>query len=226
MRNFLCLLCLCLLCLGCIEDEIRRPLASETPGEENTEVLAVANLPVHIDSTNYLIHPVGKIEVREGYYGSGSHNSGSPVSGDRFTGNFLNLRFQELNSEAFTDLTDQNIKIRSVDFLREIFDNTGKQLLLYNVVDTDTNDDDKLDFEDREALFVSGIDGKNFRKISPLNQVVLEYRVVPAMNRLYFRSLEDANDNGRLDADEKSHYYYLDLASEALKVTEYFPVGA
>lgn len=226
MRNFLCLLSLCLLCLGCIEDQIKRPLNPEEPAEEKGKFLAVATLPVHIDSTNYLIHPVGKIEVREGYYGSDSHNSGSPVSGDSFYGNFSNLRFQEFNSEALTALTAQNIRIRSVHFLREIFNNTGKQLLLYNVVDTDTNTDEKLTFEDREALYISTINGGKFKKITPSNQVVLEFRVVPAMNRLYFRSLQDSNNNGEPDAEEKFHYYFVDLASEALKVKEYFPVGA
>lgn len=226
MKKFLSLLFLCLLCLGCMDDEIRRPLASGAPGEDNSENLMVANLPVHIDSTNYLIHPVGKIEVREGYYGSGSGSSGSAAVGDEIFGNFTNLRFQELNSEEFTDLTNQNLRILSVQFLREIFENTGKQFLLYKILDSDTNEDGKLNSNDHKALYISGINGSDLRKISPAGQLLQDYEVLPGVNRLYFRCIEDMNGNGRLDADDKPHYFYLDLASEALKVTEYFPMGS
>jgi len=226
MRKFLCLLSLCLLCIGC-DDKIERPLASGSPGEDNSENLAVANLPVHIDSTNYLIHPVAKIEVREsGYYGSSSSTSGSAAVGDQFFGNFTNLRFQELNSEEFTGLTDQNLRILSVQFLRAIFENTGKQFLLYKIVDSDTNADGKLNSNDQKALYISDINGSDFRRINRAEQVLQDYQVLKTVNRLYFRSIEDINANGRLDAGEKPHYFYLDLASQVLKVTEYFPLDS
>ncbi|NJY61778.1 hypothetical protein HC174_03275 [Salinimicrobium sp. CDJ15-81-2] len=224
MKKSLSLLFLFLLCISCMDDELRRPLASGAPDGENSTDLSVAGLPVHIDSTHYLIHPVGKIEEREGYYGSGSSTSGGLQSGDRIVGNFGNLRFQELNSDAFTGLTDQEVRIQSVEFLRENFENTGKQLLLYKLVDTDTNEDGNLNFKDLRALYISGIDGSDFRRISPAEELLQDYQVLQAVNRLYFRSMEDVNANGRLDADENLHYYYLDLASEAAKVTEYFPL--
>ncbi|MFD2516427.1 hypothetical protein [Salinimicrobium flavum] len=224
MKKILSFLCLCLLCISCV-DEIQRPIASGTPEENNSENLLIANLPVHIDSTNYLIHPVGQIEVRErGYFGSSSGSSGSTSVGDEIYGNFTNLRFQELNSEEFTGLTDQDVRILSVEFLREIFDNTGKQLLLYKIVDIDTNADGKLNSNDHTALYISGINGSDLRKISPADQVLQEYNVLQAMNRLYFRSTEDRNANDRFDPGGKPYYFYVDLASEALKVTEYFPL--
>ena len=224
MRKFISLLGLCLLCLGCV-DEIRRPVASGLPEEENSENLMVANLPVHIDSTNYLIHPVGQIEVREGgYYGSNNSSSGSAHVGDQFFGNFSNLRFQEINSEEFTDLTNETLRIHSVSFLREIFENTDKQLLLYRILDTDTNADGELNSQDREALYISKIDGSGLKKVSPTEQVVLEAQILDEMNRLYFRTFEDTDANGRLDLQEKPHNYYVDLASEELKATEYFPL--
>lgn len=209
-----------------MDDEIRRPIASGTSEDESKGDLSIVNLPVHIDSTSYLIHPVGKIDRRErGYYGSGSSsNSTSTLAGDQIYGSFTNLRFQEINSEEFTELTDENFRILSVRFLREIFENTGKQFLLYKLIDTDTNADEDLDNKDGKALYISGINGSGFRKVSPDSQVLQDYKVLQALNRLYFRSLEDENDSGMLDANETLHYFYLDLTSEELQVTEYFPL--
>ena len=224
MTKFLSFLLLCLLLISCV-DEIRRPVSSGSAEEDNNTNPEVAMLPVHIDSTNYLIHPVGEIEVRESeYFGSSSSSGGSGVSGDMFYGNFSNLKFQELKSEEFTDLTKETLRIQSVSFLREIFDNTGRQLLLYRILDTDTNADGKLTSQDAEALYISKIDGRDFKKVSPAEQVVLEAQTLKEMNRLYFRSFEDTSANGRMDSEEKPHYFYVDLASEELKVTEYFPL--
>ena len=213
-----------LLLISCV-DEIRRPVSSGSAEEDNNTNPEVAMLPVQIDSTNYLVHPVGEMEVRESeYFGSSGSSGGSGVSGDMIYGNFSNLKFQELKSEEFTDLTKETVRIQSVSFLREIFNNTGRQLLLYRILDTDTNADGELNRRDREALYISMIDGSGFRKVSPAEQVVLEAQTLKEMNRLYFRSFEDTSANGRLDSEEKPHYFYVDLASEELKVTEYFPL--
>ncbi|WP_029035102.1 hypothetical protein [Salinimicrobium terrae] len=97
-------------------------------------------------------------------------------------------------------------------------------IFFYKIVGTDTNANGELDYKDHNALYISGIDGSDFRSINRAGQLLQDHEVLQAVNRLYFRSMDDVNDNGKLDAGEKLHYYYLDLASEALKVTAYFPV--
>ena len=62
--------------------------------------------------------------------------------------------------------------------------------------------------------------------MSPTEQVVLEAQILDEMNRLYFRTFEDTDANGRLNIEERSHNYYVDLASEEIKVTEYFPLNS
>ena len=79
-----------------------------------------------------------------------------------------------------------------------------------------------LSSNDTEALYISRMAGNGLKKVSPKDQVVPEAQILKQMNRLYFRGFEDSIANGRLDSREKSHQFYVDLASEELKVTEYF----
>ncbi len=227
MTKFLFLLFFCLLTTSCIDDEIRRPIASGAPQEkEFEEIKAVAHLPVHIDSTKYLLHPVGELgEERSGYFSSGS-SAGSNVfqSSDVIRGRMTNIKFQQLDSEEIVPLTNERVVIYSVQFLRSIFENTGKQFLIYEMRDRDTNGDENLDGEDASSLYISNINGENFRKLTPEGQHLLQLTVVDELNRLYFKTSEDSNGDGEFDNNDRQHVYYVDLASEALNVTAYFPL--
>lgn len=222
MKKFLTFLFLCLLTLSCV-DEIRRPISSGAPHENRTEeIKAVPHLPVHIDSTGYMLHPIGELgDESGGYFSSGSRVS---LSSDVILGRMTNLKFQDLNSEKIVALTNERVVIYSVQFLRSIFETTGKEFLLYTVLDKDSNGNEKLDSEDVRSLYISRISGENFRKLTPEGQHFLESTTVDEMNRLYFKSQEDSNEDGDFNNDERQHLFYIDLGSGALKVIEYDPL--
>ncbi|MCY2686006.1 hypothetical protein [Salinimicrobium sp. TH3] len=227
MTKFLSFLFLCLVTTSCMDDEMRRPVPGGAPQEkEFEEIKAVAHLPVHIDSTKYLLHPIGELgEERSGYFSSGS-SAGNNVfqSSDVLRGRMTNLKFQQLNSEELVPLTNEQVVIYSVQFLRSIFENTGKQFLLYEMRDRDTNGDENLSEKDASSLYISNINGENFRKLTPEGEHLLQLTVVDEMNRLYFRTREDSNGDGQFDNNDRQHVYYVDLAPAALKVTAYFPL--
>ena len=227
MTKILSFLFLCLLTTSCIDDEIRRPIASGASQEEEfEEIKAVAHLPVHIDSTKYLLHPIGELgEERSEYFGSGGSSGGHVYqSSDVIKGRMSNIKFQQIGSEELVPLTNGRVVIYSVEFLRSIFENTGKQFLIYEMRDRDTNGDENLDGEDANSLYISNINGENFRKLTPEGQHLLQLTVVDEMNRLYFKTSEDSNGDGQFDNNDRQHVYYVDLASEALNVTAYFPL--
>ncbi|MCC8360047.1 hypothetical protein [Salinimicrobium sediminilitoris] len=227
MTKFLFLLFLCLLTTSCIDDEMRRPIPGGAPQEkEFEEIKAVAHLPVHIDSTKYLLHPVGELgEERSEYFGSGGSSGGHVYqSSDVIKGRMSNIKFQQIDSEELVPLTNGRVVIYSVEFLRSIFENTGKQFLIYEMRDRDTNGDENLDGEDANSLYISNINGENFRKLTPKGQHLLQLTVVDEMNRLYFKTSEDSNGDGHLDNKDRQHLFYIDLAVETPKVVEYDPL--
>jgi DNA-directed RNA polymerase beta subunit len=192
----------------------------------DTTLLAIADLPIKMDSVSYLMHPIGNYRTNRynNEYVFKSSRSGSEDFtlttnyGDEIKGNMFNLLFQKENSAELKVLTDKNIKIKSVLFLRALFNNTKKQILIYEIVDTDTNEDKDINLLDLHAIYLSDIDGSNFRKISKSNHRIINTKFVKSNNRFYFKTIE------KFTLKEVFHYYYIDLSKNDPKVEAYFPL--
>ena len=198
----------------------------------DTTAITVAGLPIHFDSTNFLIHPIGQYTPdkrgSEIYLSSSSSGSSGLAiayrSGYSVSGNLDNLKFQHIDKSNFVSLTDNQIKIRSFTFLRSIFNSTKKQILIYSVTDKDTNKDRKLNDNDIESLYISDIDGLNFNKLSPEFHELIDWQVMDIQNRIYFITSEDIDKNGEFDKFDQLHYYYADLTKDNNTVIEYNPI--
>jgi len=208
------------------EDAKAKPTA-----KADSSQIKIADLPIHMEGTKYLIHAIGDVRIYDGNtrtYGSSKTNSVSYAISNynRFelTGYFENLKFQHIDSTALKPLTDKKIQMQTVTFLNTISDKTKKQILVYSLVDMDTNKDAKLDANDIKCLYISDISGKNFRKLSAEFQELIDWNIVEAQNRLYYRTIEDINKNGAFDKNDLVHYYYVDLLSPDWKTEKYDPI--
>jgi hypothetical protein len=81
--------------------------------------------------------------------------------------------------------------------------------------------DGLIDSNDIKSLYISTELGKNFTKISTDLQELVDWKHIEATNKIYFRTIEDANKNGEFDKKDKIHYHFLNLKDS--KVSEYFP---
>lgn len=208
------------------EDAKAKPTA-----KVDSSQIKIADLPIHMEGTKYLIHAIGDVRIYDGNtrtYGSSKTNSVSYAISNynRFelTGYFENLKFQHIDSTALKPLTDKKIQMQTVTFLNTISDKTKKQILVYSLVDMDTNKDGKLDANDIKCLYISDISGKNFHKLSAEFQELIDWNIVEAQNRLYYRTIEDINKNGAFDKNDLVHYYYVDLLSQDWKTEKYDPI--
>lgn len=225
------------LLISCKEEEKMKPKVNydtktktekAKPSEVNT--LLVADLPIQMDGTSVLIHPIGEFSVRDSISRvkySGSERESFVVSnygGYEITGYLSNLKFQEVGSDSLKVLTDKPMMIERVTYLKTIADKTKKQLLVYILEDMDSNKDGKLDSSDIKNLYISGINGSDFSKLSAEFQELIDWNLIESQNRLYFRTIEDTNKNGAFDKDDKVHYHFVDLLAKELKVEEYQPL--
>ncbi len=238
MKNILILGITILLFASCGKGNKPKIVHAKNNGNEfpelkkDTTYIEISDLPIQIDSTNYLIHPIGdfRIEDKRGkviYKSSGYGSKNFKISsygGYRISGNISNVKFQHIDSEKLSALTENVIKIKSLTFLRKLFDNSKKQLLVYEVTDKDTNQDGKLDFNDINTLYISKISGTDFRKLTDTNKELIDWKLIESKNRLYFRTIEDTNKDGEFDKKDIVHYKYVDLNSDSLKITEYKPI--
>ncbi|QYJ68216.1 hypothetical protein [Flavobacterium litorale] len=238
MKNkaLLALVFLVLLTVGCREEAEPKPKVTYEDAEEvkktvpkiDSTQIKIADLPVHMDGTEYLIHPIGDIRIyddKKKIYGtSRTNNISYAISNyNRFeiTGYFENLKFQHIDSTALHSLSNKKLQIQTVTYLNTI---TRKAVLVYTLVDSDTNHDSKIDSNDIKSLYISDISGRNFYKLSHNMEELIDWNTVEVQNRLYFRTIEDINKNGAFDKNDKLHYYYTELLSPTWEVTSYEPV--
>jgi len=194
--------------------------------------IEIADLPIQMEGTNYLIHPVGDLRVYErgskSRYGSSSVNDLSfTISnlGDfEITGYLQNLKFQKTDSDSIRALSNKPVLILTATYLKPVADKTQNQVMVYTLADSDTNKDGKIDSGDIKTLYLSNMSGENFTKISEDFQELVDWSLIESKNRLYFRTIEDTNQNGQFDKNDVLHYNYIDLASKKWEVKNYKPI--
>ena len=209
------------------------PTEVKKPEKKDSSQIKVADLPVHMEGTKYLIHPVGDMRIYDNSayktYGSRMNDNVSYAISNynRFelTGYFENLKFQHIDSTALYPLTDKQVQIQTATYLNTIAEITKKQLLVYTLVDSDTNQDGKIDANDIRSLYISDISGANFTKLSQDMQELIDWNIVEVQNRIYFRTIEDINKNGAFDKNDKVHYQFCNLIADEWVVESYEPVN-
>lgn len=238
MKNFskYSVLALIILLVGCKEETEKPKVIYENTSKERSEPkidtskILVSDLPVQMEGTSVLLFPIGEFTVANGTsktkYSSSEREIFVVSNSNEYeiTGYLSNFKFQQIGSDSLKILTDKPVLIERVTYLKSIADKTKKQFLVYVLEDMDSNKDGKLDSNDIKDLYISTIDGSNFKKLSVEFQEFIDWNVIDSQNRLYFRTIEDINKNGAFDKDDKVHYQYVDLLSKDLKVVEYNPI--
>jgi hypothetical protein len=140
------------------------------------------------------------------------------------TGYLQNLKFQKTDSDSIRPLSDKPVLILTATYLKPVADKTQNQIMVYTLADADTNKDGKIDSGDIKTLYLSNISGEHFTKISEDFQELVDWSLIESKNRLYFRTIEDTNQNGQFDKNDVLHYNYIDLASKKWVVKNYKPI--
>lgn len=237
--HFVCIGISLLFLASCKKEEVEKPKVTYDASKEakpiakvDSSQIKIADLPIQMLGTNYLIHPVGDLSVygkgTKNRYGSSSVNNVSftisNASEFEITGYLQNLKFQRVDSDSITQLTDQRVLIQTATYLKSVSDKTNKQIMVYTMHDVDTNKDGKLDTSDIKALYLSEISGKKLTKMSPDFQELIDWELIESKNRLYFRTAEDTNKNGEFDSKDVVHYNYIDLTANNWKIETYNPI--
>jgi len=194
----------------------------------DTTQLVVADLPVTMEGTNYLIHPIGVVAGgNRGLKSSSDTGEGFTVSnyGEyQITGYLSNLKFQEIGKDSLRALSTKPILIETATYLKTLADKTKQQFMVYSLADMDTNKDGKLDSSDIKSLYISTIGGLRFTKLSVDFQELVDWKLIESKNLLYFRTIEDTNKNGEFDAEDHLQYQFVNLLDKEWKVTVYQPL--
>lgn len=228
-----------ILLLTSCKEEVEKPKvtydgtnrAKELSKADSSQI-QIADLPLQMEGTDYLLHPIADLSIRErgvkSRYGSSSVNDLSFTISNygeyEITGFLQNIKFQKVDSDSIRKLTERPVLIQTATYLKSVADKTNNQIMVYTMVDMDTNKDGKLDTSDIKALYLSDISGDRFTKMSSDFQELIDWKLIGSKNRLYFRTVEDTNKNGEFDKNDVVNYYYIDLSNKEWKIIGYEPV--
>ena len=221
--------------VSCKKETAEKPKVTyETTSKAKPEVVSdanqieVADLPINMEGTNFLIHPIGVMSGNgKGIKSSYDSEQGFTVSnyGEyQITGYLKNLKFQEIGKDTIYALTDKQVLIETATYLKTFADKSKQQLLVYSLADMDTNKDGKLDNSDIKSLYLSTISGQKFTKLSADFQELIDWKIIETKNLIYFRTIEDTNKNGEFDAEDSLQYQFVNLLDKEWKVISYKPI--
>lgn len=182
--------------------------------KKDTSKLVVADLPLQFANSNVLLYAIGELQVsnlQKGSYSEKYETSGFNVSNvleDELTGYLQNVKFQQIGKDSLHVLTDKAVMIERITYLK------SKRLLVYVLADADTNQDSKVDSDDIKSLYVSTDMGKNFTKVSPEVQELIDWNYIENAGKIFFRTIDDRNKNGAFDKNDDLHYFTLNVNKE------------
>ncbi len=164
---------------------------------------------IMIDSNSTLILPV--------------QYEGSLLSSGKFGfwgTNYANLIFYNFKTDTYKKLFAKDTYIKrfyNYDLYKRRFvqdKNQTKQHLFYLVMDTDKNNNGKIDEEDPLLLYVSTLHGEELKRISSADENVISFEIYEKENFAMIKMQRDSNkDNAFTSKDIEYYYVKLDLST-------------
>ncbi|MEL6559527.1 MAG: hypothetical protein AAFQ94_15155 [Bacteroidota bacterium] len=174
--------------------------------------------PIIIDSSSQVMIPISTklLDRRKSYSKDGYYSEDYP--------RYWNILFYNRVSGETRLLTENKVRISSIyvnkddEYLEEHRVIKGK--VLYEIGDTDTNHDGKLSGKDLEYLFSSETDGTNLKRISPINEELQYFQVIPNTKEILIRTLRDINQDSIFNRYDETIWYKAEWVNADWKLKE------
>jgi hypothetical protein len=186
----------------------------------DTTKFLISDLPIIFDSTNYALHCIGFYDTYsrgKRYFVSENGRRDYGTNTLSISGQIANIVFENIKTEEKYLLTRNLLLICHIEYMGYIAQKTNNQYLLYELYDKDNNNDNEINTNDIKSLYISNINGKNFKKITIDNNEFLNGNFIEENMRYYFRT-KDVAKKGKL------HYYYIEFTNDDYSTYEYFPL--
>lgn len=209
--------------LSCQESKSRteyseaKNLTSEQVDSILTEFKFQYENPIVLDSSNQVLIPISTelLERRTKLSKDGYYSDDYP--------RYWNILFYNRETGENRLLTENKLRISYIHAKRENLDEDKKIMsnkILYEISDIDFNNDQTLDDKDPEYLFSSEINGMNLKRISPINEHLQYFEVIPKSEQLLIRTLRDTNQDSILNSKDELIWYNAKLENQEWALTE------
>jgi len=171
--------------------------------------------PILLDSTDKLIIPISTelLGRRNKFSIDGYYSNDFP--------RFWNILFYDKSTGTNRLLTKEKTRITQIHVNRNQFESeTMKSIILYELTQIDYNKDGKLNSKDPEFLFASDLNGENLVQISPKNEDLKHFEVLPNSNQIILRTTRDTKQDSIFNNEDESILYKGELKEAKWELSE------
>lgn len=159
--------------------------------------------PIELLNSELVVIPIGNRVAN--WYKSGK--SMDYRSSEMFVN--WNLLFYDRANDSTYLLTEEKMYLTRVDTPES--SSNVKNHIIYEVISNDSNGDNKLNYGDAKQLYISGLDGSNFNKITSDKESLEQYDFSRRENEIYFKTLIDSNNDNEFDNQDTEQWYVINL---------------
>lgn len=153
------------------------------------------------EKSDYLMIPVSifpDINQRENKGGGLLSSSYSRSYRDR--NNVYNLIFYSKKDASTNTLLDKKAIIKSFDLIeKKTIGQSIKRFWLYRIIEKDSNEDDKLNYQDATIGYLSDLSGRNLQKITPDNTQLNSWKIVQSTGAIFLEITKDTDNDKKFD---------------------------
>lgn len=173
--------------------------------------------PLVLDSTSQVLIPISTelLERRKTFSKDGYYSDDYP--------RYWNVLFYDRKTGENQLLTERKIRISQIYAVSDEYEGGNKILnnkVLFEIADTDYNDDGKLNSQDPEYLFCSELNGENLTRISPNYEDLQFFKVIPKSNQILIRTIRDTKRDSIFNNEDESIWYKAELDNQKWIVNE------
>lgn len=174
--------------------------------------------PIIADTSSQVIIPISteQLERRTKFRKDGYYSDEYP--------RYWNVLFYNQKTGDTQLLTEDKIRISRIHVNKDDkYEGGGKimkEKILYEIIDIDFNKDGKLNGKDPEYLFSSEGNGANLKRVSPLNEGLQYFEVIPKSNQILLRTLRDINQDSTFNRKDESIWYKAELINQEWNLSE------
>ncbi|CAM1342703.1 hypothetical protein [Tenacibaculum amylolyticum] len=160
-----------------------------------------------IDSTNQVLFPI----TTQKSYDRSSYGRYSKYETEDYP-RYWNILFYNSSTGKTNLLTKSKVRISDFRFKIEESGPILSNKIIYKIGDTDYNQDKRFNYKDPLHLFISNIDGSELTRVSPLNEELEYYKIIPNTDKIIFRTIRDVNGDLRFNKEDELIWYQIDLS--------------
>lgn len=90
-------------------------------------------------------------------------------------------------------------------------DKPTQQFWLYQIIDQDTNNDNKLNSQDAITGYISDLSGKNLQQVTPSNTQLINWEIITSENAILIKIIKDSNQDKKFTGTDSTNFVRVNL---------------